>query len=174
MLMCWRQARRWRAAGVDARPEPARSKLGLSPPILFVGVIALAALLEAVFPLSEPPASPLAWLIPGALVVVSAELLMRSASRALKRHRTSEDALRSATTLVRQGPFARSRHPIYAGMLLLFIGLVVAAKSLWALLLLAPLFAVLHLAIVRREEAGMLEQFGDAYRAYTERVPRYL
>ena len=44
----------------------------------------------------------------------------------------------------------------------------------WVLLLIIPSFAVLHFAVVRREEQYLERKFGDAYQRYKERVPRYV
>jgi protein-S-isoprenylcysteine O-methyltransferase Ste14 len=42
------------------------------------------------------------------------------------------------------------------------------------LLLIIPSCVILHFAVVRREEQYLERKFGDAYRRYKERVPRYL
>ena len=44
----------------------------------------------------------------------------------------------------------------------------------WLLLLMIPSCVVLHFAVVRREEFYLERKFGEAYRRYKARVPRYL
>jgi protein-S-isoprenylcysteine O-methyltransferase Ste14 len=43
----------------------------------------------------------------------------------------------------------------------------------WMLLLMLPAFALLHYAVVLREERYLERKFGDAYRRYRISVPRY-
>jgi protein-S-isoprenylcysteine O-methyltransferase Ste14 len=44
----------------------------------------------------------------------------------------------------------------------------------WLLLLIVPSWVVLHFGVVRREEIYLEQKFGDLYRRYRERVPRYV
>ena len=44
----------------------------------------------------------------------------------------------------------------------------------WLLLLIVPSWVVLHFTVVRREESYLERKFGEAYRLYKDRVPRYL
>jgi protein-S-isoprenylcysteine O-methyltransferase Ste14 len=46
--------------------------------------------------------------------------------------------------------------------------------SVWMLILLVPVLIILQRGVVEREEAYLSEKFGDAYRRYQARVPRWL
>jgi protein-S-isoprenylcysteine O-methyltransferase Ste14 len=46
--------------------------------------------------------------------------------------------------------------------------------SMWVLLLLIPVLVILQRGVVLREEEYLERQFGEAYRKYTARVPRWL
>ena len=46
--------------------------------------------------------------------------------------------------------------------------------STWMLLLLIPVLIVLQRGVVEREEAYLQSKFGEAYRKYQARVPRWL
>jgi protein-S-isoprenylcysteine O-methyltransferase Ste14 len=73
---------------------------------------------------------------------------------------------------VAQGIYRFSRNPQQVTILLAFIGISIAIGS-WAaliLILIGGLWA--HLRVVA-EERACLAQYGEAYRQYTERVPRY-
>ena len=75
--------------------------------------------------------------------------------------------------LVSAGPYRFTRNPQYLGDIVFFIGVGVIANSvfLWiAHLLLALVFVVGPLT----EEPWLEEQYGDAYREYRRRVPRFL
>jgi protein-S-isoprenylcysteine O-methyltransferase Ste14 len=56
---------------------------------------------------------------------------------------------------------------------LIVAGLGIALASDWMLVMLVPAVLLLHFGVVKREERYLEAKFGDAYRAYKERVPRY-
>jgi len=51
---------------------------------------------------------------------------------------------------------------------------VLILTSLWVLLLLIPVLIVLQRGVVLREEDYLERQFGETYRKYQARVPRWL
>jgi protein-S-isoprenylcysteine O-methyltransferase Ste14 len=71
--------------------------------------------------------------------------------------------------LVTSGPYAIVRHPIYAGLLLAFVGSGLARGDWRGVLALVIAFLALWRKL-RFEERWMREQFGAAYQAYSERV----
>jgi protein-S-isoprenylcysteine O-methyltransferase Ste14 len=79
-----------------------------------------------------------------------------------------------AAAMVESGPYRFTRNPIYIGFVLLYFGLAVMLTSAWMLLLLIPVLMVLQRGVVEREEAYLQEKFGEAYRKYQARVPRWL
>jgi len=74
--------------------------------------------------------------------------------------------------LVTGGIFARSRNPIYLALMLLMVGVFLVVGRL-VLLLLAIICAVYFHSLVRREERFLMQHYGDAYRAYAQRVGRW-
>ena len=72
------------------------------------------------------------------------------------------------------GIYRISRHPWYIGMFLIYIGSGIASAS-WVYLLIALLFlAVYRNAFAIPEERMCCEKFGDAYREYMNRTPRWI
>jgi protein-S-isoprenylcysteine O-methyltransferase Ste14 len=55
-----------------------------------------------------------------------------------------------------------------------YFGLAVMLTSAWMLLLLIPVLIILQRGVVEREEAYLQAKFGEAYRTYQTRVPRWL
>jgi protein-S-isoprenylcysteine O-methyltransferase Ste14 len=87
---------------------------------------------------------------------------------------TSRVELHHGHALVTHGIYRYIRHPIY-GMLLLWGAAQFLLLQNWIAGPSGLVFALaFYLARVRREEAMMLDRFGDSYRAYMERTGRLL
>ena len=72
-----------------------------------------------------------------------------------------------------KGLYRISRNPIYLGTFLIFIGIGIACAS-WLFLLLMAVFIVLYDILIAPEERWCLEKYGDAYREYMNRTPRWI
>jgi protein-S-isoprenylcysteine O-methyltransferase Ste14 len=86
---------------------------------------------------------------------------------------TNVEPWKPATALATEGVYAKSRNPMYVGTWIMAVGIAVAFASDWGLVLLIPAGLVLHYGVVLREERYLGAKFGDDYRGYVERVPRY-
>jgi protein-S-isoprenylcysteine O-methyltransferase Ste14 len=75
--------------------------------------------------------------------------------------------------LLRQGPYAVSRHPMYLSELTLLFGWVIFYGSVAVLMAFAVACAVFNLVNVPLEERALEARFGQAYREYKRRVPRW-
>lgn len=97
--------------------------------------------------------------------------LFATSSRELGRNWSLVARMRSDHELIRTGPYARVRHPIYLGMLLFLLALAVALGHWVQLLAALPVFFI-GTAIRTRLEDGLLEQsFGDSFRDYRRSTP---
>ena len=76
-------------------------------------------------------------------------------------------------TLLTEGPFGRSRNPIFMTVMLGQLGFFLALPSIFSLVCLVTGVLVL-MRQVRVEEKALSELFGDLYNTYRERVPRWL
>ena len=74
--------------------------------------------------------------------------------------------------LVTDGVYATMRHPQYTGIFIAVFGQLVHWPTLLTLAL-APVIVWIYVRLARREEARMIERFGDAYRQYQRRVPMF-
>jgi protein-S-isoprenylcysteine O-methyltransferase Ste14 len=54
-----------------------------------------------------------------------------------------------------------------------FVGISIAAAS-WLFLLLSVVIIILQISQANAEERGCLEMFGEAYREYMNRTPRWI
>lgn len=108
-----------------------------------------------------------------ALGMAGALLFDRSA-KALGANWSLVARMREEHQLVRDGPFARMRHPIYFAMLLLLIALSIGLGHIWGLIAAIPLFLVGTLIRIREEERLLRQQFGDAYDSYARETPAFI
>ena len=79
--------------------------------------------------------------------------------------------LRKNESLATSGPYSYTRNPLYLGSILIGIGFAVAARSFWIWILLATMFTVIYVPVIRSEEAFLRSQFPD-FAPYASRVPR--
>jgi protein-S-isoprenylcysteine O-methyltransferase Ste14 len=66
-----------------------------------------------------------------------------------------------------------SRHPAYFGGFLLFFGIGIISAS-WVYILLALAWIIMWYIIVPSEERSLVKKYGDAYRKYMGRTPRWI
>jgi protein-S-isoprenylcysteine O-methyltransferase Ste14 len=76
--------------------------------------------------------------------------------------------------LVTTGLYAWIRHPLYVASFLIGLGLCLILGDLVVLAVYLPLFALVHGIVIRGEEQWLARQWGDNYRQYAARVPRFL
>jgi protein-S-isoprenylcysteine O-methyltransferase Ste14 len=72
-----------------------------------------------------------------------------------------------------KGVYRVSRNPVYLGMFLMFIGISVACASWVFLLATVALVILIHVSLVSEERWGS-ERYGDTYREYMKRIPRWI
>jgi len=72
-----------------------------------------------------------------------------------------------------KGLYRYSRHPMVFFSFFTFIGVGIATAS-WLFLLLTAVVIVLFVIYVVAEERGCCERYGDRYREYMNRTPRWL
>jgi len=144
------------------------------PPLIFLRFLVAATLLEAIVPLPFLAAHALARYLAGAGLAAGGFLMMGMGTRRLVAAGTNIAPYLPTTALVVDGIYGRTRNPLYLGTTLVYLGLSVAAGSLWAIVLLVPLLWVINVGVVAREERYLERKFGDAYRAYKARVRRWV
>jgi len=82
--------------------------------------------------------------------------------------------LRVHKRLTMTGPYSFVRNPIYIGNALICLGATVMSELLW----LTPITLIycwgIYLLTVRYEEAHLLDKYGESYRIYMGKVPRWV
>jgi len=75
--------------------------------------------------------------------------------------------------VVTKGLYRFTRNPTYIGIILMQIGLGIACSS-WLYLLLTVVLMIMFNAVLPSEERYCLYRFGDDYREYKNRTPRWI
>ena len=143
------------------------------PPLIFLGFLALAAILEAVI----PPTTvffPHVRYVAGTVLFIIGLIIGVAGVQGLRASGSNISTDLPATALVVDGIYRWSRNPLYLAMTLAYAGLAIAAGSAWAIMLLIPLLVVMNIGVISREERYLEREFGDAYRAYKSRARRWL
>jgi protein-S-isoprenylcysteine O-methyltransferase Ste14 len=104
----------------------------------------------------------------GILCVLGIYWLFRSIGTGI----TPTSATRKEHRLVTSGPYRWIRHPLYTFGSALFIALGMIADN-WFISVLGLLAFILVAMRTPKEEANLIERFGDEYREYMKRTGRY-
>lgn len=78
---------------------------------------------------------------------------------------------RKAAAIVREGPYAACRHPLYLGSIVAAAGIGLTTRSLVITIALPVLIGALAIMAARREDAALAAAHGDAWRAYRSATP---
>jgi protein-S-isoprenylcysteine O-methyltransferase Ste14 len=144
------------------------------PPVLYLTCLLLGFLLDRLLPLplvlAEIPV--IGWAVGGGLILIGVAILA-AGIRSFSRAATPVPSNQPVRALVTTGIHGWSRNPMYVGMLLVYAGIGISARSPWVLMAL-PLVFILRYRVVAREETYLERRFGDAYRDYRARVRRWL
>jgi len=143
----------------------------------FMNTVAIPAALLLLFP---PPRAP-EWTA-SAAAAVFAGIAIAGAGAALVAHtiglfvRFGSGTLApwdATRELIGAGAYGHMRNPMKAGLFFVLAGEALATQSI-ALTVWFASFAIVNVVYIRlHEEPGLAKRFGDSYREYTERVPRW-
>jgi protein-S-isoprenylcysteine O-methyltransferase Ste14 len=107
----------------------------------------------------------------GALLIFLAAVL-RTWATAYLRTEVVHDVSQHSESLVADGPYRYTRNPLYLANLPMVAGIGVMASRLGWLFMFVGAWVFVY-RLILREEDGLLQTQGDAYRAYLKAVPRF-
>ena len=144
------------------------------PPLVFVGFGLLGWSAERLIK-PEPWSLPTwATLTVAGVLLMTGVVLVASAIGRFREAETPPEPWKAPTAITRRGPYSRTRNPMYLGMAFAHLAVAVGLQSIGILVALLPAVMMIDFLVVRREEAYLLDQFGDTYAEYKASVPRWL
>jgi protein-S-isoprenylcysteine O-methyltransferase Ste14 len=145
-----------------------RSRLGIILQSIGIGLAGFGAVRPILSPTS--PAA-IAGSVGVLIFMGGAIVLFATSSRALGKNWSVVARTLNDHELVRSGPYAYVRHPIYLGMLLFLLGLAVAVGHLVQLAIAVPVFLTGTMIRTRIEDRLLEDRFGDSFRDYARATP---
>lgn len=159
------------SVAAPARAAPSRWH-GVRPPLL-ASALTMAAL--ALHALVLRSAVPWAQSIPLGLAMVAAGFgWMAWAASTLRRAGTPLRSIAMPAVLVDEGPYRLGRNPIYLGMVVIMLGVGVAAGVPLMLVAAANFVAIVSSVHIVHEEANLKRAFGGWYSDYAASVRRWI
>jgi protein-S-isoprenylcysteine O-methyltransferase Ste14 len=159
----------WIVSARNLKRVAQKESLASRVPHILVVVVAYILLLDrrlSLGPLNRRATPPDDWLGWTGVVITCLGVVIAIWARVhIGQYWSGRITLKEDHQLIRSGPYAHVRHPIYTGLLLAATGTAIANGLLrgWLGLL---IILLLHFRKARREEALLLSKFGEAYGEY--------
>ena len=152
-------------------PSSDSSGVVFPPPLVYALGFLIGYVLHRLFPLPLPRVMPS---VAGWASIAAGVLLAGAAAYRFRQAGQTPIPTQPVTALVVKGPYRFTRNPMYIAMTLVYLGGLMLLGDAWPLLVLPAVLVVIRRAVIAREEAYLERKFGEAYRAYTARVRRWL
>lgn len=81
---------------------------------------------------------------------------------------------RKKNELIREGPCSIMRRPLYAFSFLGVVGIGLASENVLVLAAVVIFMLLYYPVVIRKEEAKLVQKFGDSYLQYKAQVPAFL
>jgi protein-S-isoprenylcysteine O-methyltransferase Ste14 len=76
--------------------------------------------------------------------------------------------------LIKRGPYSLVRNPMYLGILLIGLGIVLTLFKWWAVLIFLVIFALRYILLIFQEEKKLKDTFPIEYENYQRQTPRLM
>jgi len=95
--------------------------------------------------------------------------IIRVSARGYKAEHSCE-----SQALIQGGPYQIVRNPMYLGIFLIGLGVVLAVFKWWAAAIFIAVFIIRYIKLIYKEEKKLLALFPESYKDYCKKVPRIL
>lgn len=135
---------------------------------MFLGLAVIILLANFVLPHWRQKALDMALNAVGMALILFG-FLFRISARGYKEEKSC-----NGNALVKDGPYAIIRNPMYFGTFMIGAGVIVMLLELWILLIFSAGFLIIYIPQAIREEKVLLGRFGEGYKEYCRVTPGYL
>ena len=144
------------------------------PPLILLLVLVVGVVLNFFMPLGLlAHVLFLGRIVVGAIAFVVGIGMVIGANRIFRRIGTNARPSQPTLALATTGMFTWTRNPMYVGGSLALLGISIGFALDWVLLLLVVSRPLVHYGVILPEERYLERKFGDEYRRYKTKVPRY-
>ena len=143
------------------------------PPLVFLGALVAGLLTQGAVGGSITDQLGPSLLLGGAALVLGVIGTVLCARRFQDRGE-DQAPLTPTHSLITDGPYARSRNPIYVSLTFCYVGLALLLDNVWMLVYLVPVLVLLHYGVILREERYLELKFGEEWLEYASKVRRWL
>ena len=143
------------------------------PPLVYLIAVFAGVLLHVLLPLPLALPSALRAALAGLAALLGAALI-RSAIGHFRR--TGQDPIpwKSTPEIISSGIYRFTRNPMYVGMAFIQLGIGIALRNGWIVVLLPVAMGFIYATAIRHEEAYLERKFGESYTRYKASVRRWL
>lgn len=153
---------------------PDHAGVRILPPLVYLAALVLGFAVQLAWPVPLAHEDVTMFLTIGIALIALGAWLIAGALRGFRAASTSVVPVRPTTALVLDGPYRYTRNPMYLGMLLVSVGITLAANAVWPLALLPFVVAIMNREVIVREEKYLSRKFGGEYEVYKRRTRRWI
>ncbi|HEY7416052.1 MAG TPA: isoprenylcysteine carboxylmethyltransferase family protein [Ktedonobacteraceae bacterium] len=142
------------------------------PPLIYLGSLIIGFAIQARLPLPLLLPKTLRRFL-GSLLLGGSVVLTAGALRTFQKAGASVNPAMPTSELVCEGPYQVIRHPLYLSLTMFYTAIALFGDAFWVMALLPIIIRIMNRGVIEREEGYLERKFGDRYRQYKERVPRW-
>ena len=142
------------------------------PPTYLLVAIILVLLLHFTFPVATFVQVPLNLI--GLFPLLIGVALNLIADRDFKRYQTTVKPYEESATLLTEGVYRFSRHPMYLGFVLILLGISLLLGSISPYVVVLIFAILMEIVFIRVEEEMLNETFQEEWRQYKSKVRKWI
>ncbi len=142
------------------------------PPTYLLVAIILVLLLHFTFPVATFVQDPLNLI--GLFPLLIGVALNIIADRDFKRYQTTVKPYEESATLLTEGVYRYSRHPMYLGFVLILLGISLLLGSISPYVVVLMFAILMDIVFIRVEEEMLSETFQKEWRQYKSKVRKWI
>ncbi len=146
----------------------------IPPPLIYAAIFAGAVLLQKNIAIDDSFFKKQLTQFMGILFFVPALYFMIRSLNQFIRTKNTVVTIKAAESLQITGIYKTTRNPMYASLVLVYLGLTCLMGNWWNIILLPLLLLVVQEYVIKREEKYLARKFGNEYMDYRQHVRRWL